>query len=326
MTFPSRLHLRCSHRLLVAALMLVMAGWFSRAPAANSEPATLAPKSLLLGLARAGQRIVAVGDRGHVLLSDDQGRTWQQVIVPSNAMLTGVSFGDATHGWAVGHDGVILATADAGRTWHRQAKDEGIDTVFLSVYFRDATHGWAVGAYGKFLTTTDGGATWIAQSPSSLESHYNSINAGPGDSLYLTGESGLLLASTDGGEKWQALDVPYDGSLFGLLPVGQQDLLVYGLRGHVFASTDRGRSWTPRKSASEVLIMTGLQLKSGLVVLAGLGGNFQISRDQGRTFSAWKPTQYNGGVSALLETDDGALLVAGELGVARLTPPGGPAP
>jgi len=42
--------------------MLVMAGWYSRAPAADSEAATLAPKSLLLGLARAGQRIVAVGD------------------------------------------------------------------------------------------------------------------------------------------------------------------------------------------------------------------------------------------------------------------------
>src|SRR5690349_8937389 len=53
--------------------------------AESSEPARLAAKSLLLDVARAGSRLVAVGDRGHVLLSDDEGGTWRQVIVPTRA-------------------------------------------------------------------------------------------------------------------------------------------------------------------------------------------------------------------------------------------------
>ena len=35
-------------------------------------------RSTLLDVASAGQRLVAVGERGHVLLSDDQGKTWRQ--------------------------------------------------------------------------------------------------------------------------------------------------------------------------------------------------------------------------------------------------------
>src|SRR5512144_624546 len=86
-------------------------------PAAQSP---LAARGLLNGLARAGQRIVAVGQRGHVLYSDDAGKTWKQATVPVSSDLVAVSFPDATHGWAVGHDGVILHTDDAGVTWTRQ--------------------------------------------------------------------------------------------------------------------------------------------------------------------------------------------------------------
>ena len=57
------------------------------------------------------------------------------------------------------------------------------------------------------------------------------------------------------------------------------------------------------------------------VVLAGTGGNFQLSRDGGATFAHWQPEAYTGGVSAMAEADDGALIVAGEHGAARLQLP-----
>lgn len=307
-----------------AALHLIVLLFFalplSLLAAESSEPAPLAAESLLLDLTRAGPRLVAVGDRGHVLLSDDEGRTWKQVIVPTRAMLTGVSFGDTSHGWAVGHDGVILATTDAGLTWTRQDAGGDLDTVWLDVFFSDPLHGLAIGAYGKCALTLDGGKSW---QPSAIpeEVHLNQIAPTATDRLYLAGEAGTLLTSTDARAGWQKIEVPYDGSLYGSLPLDEKRLLIYGLRGNVYFSDNAGILWTKRETAVPVLIMAGLKLKSGVIVLAGTGGNFHLSRDSGATFAHWQPEAYNGGVSALLETADGALLVAGEKGVARLQLP-----
>jgi photosystem II stability/assembly factor-like uncharacterized protein len=293
------------------------------APAAaeQSEPAPLAAHSLLLDVARAGTRLVAVGDRGHVLLSDDEGRSWRQVIVPTRAMLTGVSFGDATHGWAAGHDGVILATRDAGETWIRQDVGDDLETVWLDVLFHNAREGLIVGAYGRCAVTTDGGQTWSPGAPPPDELHLNHIAVAADKLMYVAGEAGMLLASRDAAREWQRIEVPYDGSLYGTLPLDGDRLLVYGLRGRVFASDDRGQTWSARETQVPVLISASLRLRSGVIVLAGLGGNFHISRDGGNTFAHWQPVEYTGGVSVLLEALDGALVVIGERGAARLQLP-----
>ena len=136
-----------------AAGLLALGGCLAALPLAaaeTSEPAPLAAKSLLLDAARAGYRLVAVGDRGHILLSADEGRTWTQVPTPTRAMLTGVAFADATHGWAVGHDGVILASTDGGQTWTRADDGRDLESVFLDVCFLDAKTGFIAGAYGRF--------------------------------------------------------------------------------------------------------------------------------------------------------------------------------
>ena len=64
-----------------------------------------AEHSMLLDIAAAGERLVAVGERGHILVSEERGESWRQVEVPTTAMLTRVFFFDETLGWAVGHDG-----------------------------------------------------------------------------------------------------------------------------------------------------------------------------------------------------------------------------
>ena len=294
--------------------------------AESSEPAVLASRSLLLDVARAGQHLVIVGDRGHILISDNEGGTWRQVDAPTRAMLTGVAFGDARHGWAAGHDGLILATTDGGQSWHKQVSGGDLETVYLDTHFRDNAYGFVVGAYGQCLRTMDGGATWTPLRPTEDEVHFNQISAAADGTLYLAGESGTLLASGDQGASWRKLEVPYDGSLFGLLPLDAHTLIVYGLRGHVYQSNDAGVTWAERQIPVPVLIMAGLQLKSGPIVLAGLGGNFFISRDRGLTFEGWKPADYTGGVASLLETSDGALLAVGERGVVRLKLPEAPQP
>ena len=83
-------------------------------------------------LTAAEGRLVAVGDRGHVLVSADQGATWEQILVPTRAMLTAVAFADAKNGTAVGHDGVILATNDVMRivVFNDANRAPGVSTTF----------------------------------------------------------------------------------------------------------------------------------------------------------------------------------------------------
>ncbi len=287
----------------------------------TAEAAPLAAHALLLDVAKTGDQLIAVGDHGNVVVSRDDGVTWTQIIVPTRALLTAVSFPTATHGWIVGHDGVILATDDRGVTWTRQDSGKDLDTVFLDVLFLDATHGFAVGAYGKFLATTDGGKTWTARKPSEDEVHYNGISADAAGNLFLAGESGTLLTSTDGGEKWRQRTVPYDGSLFGALAAEKGTMIVYGLRGHILRSIDEGATWEPKNSDVRVLISCGLRLKNGVIVLGGQGGNFFICRDPDENFAAWKPAAFNTSVSAMVEANDGALITVGEAGAVRIKLP-----
>src|SRR5210317_1904685 len=80
----------------------------------------LASQSLLLDITHAGERIVTVGERGHILYSDDRGNSWRQAQVPTSQMLTAVHFYNSQRGWAVGHDGLILVSDDGGKQWRIQ--------------------------------------------------------------------------------------------------------------------------------------------------------------------------------------------------------------
>src|SRR6478736_2121215 len=93
--------------LSVAACAACVAAWSANAAPDKGwrdvldTPAMLSPlasRALLNGLANAGNRIVAVGQRGHVVYSDDGGKQWQQASVPVSSDLVAVHFPDAKNG------------------------------------------------------------------------------------------------------------------------------------------------------------------------------------------------------------------------------------
>ncbi|MDP1578858.1 MAG: YCF48-related protein [Candidatus Didemnitutus sp.] len=307
-------------RLCACLLVALPAFVFATVPE-SSEPAPLAARSLLLDVARAGKNIVAVGNRGHVIISQDEGKTWNQSITPTRAMLTGVSFVDEQHGWAVGHDGVILATTDGGRSWQRQDSGNDLETVFLDVHFYDANHGTVVGAYGKFLVTEDGGKTWTARRPGEADLHLNRILAGPDGATFIVGEAGSFLQSHDQGKTWRPIDVPYQGSLFALVPVDKDTVIVAGLRGHILTTHDDGATWTEHNNTVKVLISTGIRLRDGTIVLAGQGGNFFLSRDSGKNFRHWQPVDFNTSIAEIIPAANNSIIAVGEAGAVRLNLP-----
>lgn len=291
-------------------------------PAVSTRYAT---KASMFGVAHAGKRLVAVGDYGIVLLSDDDGRTFRQArSVPVSSTLTEVSFVDAEHGWAVGHWGVILKTDDGGEHWVTQRLDTHVDQPLFSVHFFNNQEGVAVGLWSLILHTGDGGKTWQTEKapppPGSKRADRNLFHLflGPKGDLFVSAERGLIMKSDDHGQTWQATLTGGRGSLWTGITLPDGVMLVGGLQGEISRSIDDGQTWTPVPSGSKSSV-TALLRGAGGVIGVGLDGTQLVSADEGRTFHATQRADRLSYTTATL-ADDGALVrfsVAGVVPAAK---------
>lgn len=283
-----------------------------------SEMMPLTSQSLLLDIVHTGERLLAVGDRGAVIVSND-GRQWAQVQTPTRAALTAVAFADPQHGWAVGHDAVILRTEDGGRTWTLQNFEPELEKPFLDVLPLDAERGIAVGAYGFLYRTEDGGQTWdeIDTPIREEEWHFNAISALADGTLVIVGETGTIAKSSDAGLTWEALESPYDSSFFGVLPNGAKGAVIYGLRGNVFVTDDiHAAQWREVDTGTVASMFGGATLADGRQALVGLNGNIMLT-GSGATSVELLKSSTGTPLSAVVAFDDG-LLAVGESGVQHI--------
>lgn len=313
--------------------------------AARLRPAVMArgaAQSVLLGAATAGKRIVAVGERGIILLSDDAGNSWRQAAVPVSVTLTAVRFADASNGVAVGHAGVILVSGDGGASWQsvmdgqriaalalaaaRAGSDaaavrdaerlvaDGADKPLLDVCLLGGGRMLAVGAYGLAFASADGGRTWSSwmeriDNPKGL--HLNTVRR-RGDTLLIGGERGLALLSTDGGRTFKRLPVPYQGSFFSAELTADGALVLAGLRGNVWRSADAGANWRQLASPMPVTITASAARADGALLFANQAGVLLTARQDALVPLAGAPLAPLNGVLAL---DDGKLLALSARGV-----------
>jgi photosystem II stability/assembly factor-like uncharacterized protein len=315
---------------------------------------------LLTDVAREGNRIVAVGDRGYIVYTDNNGESWQRAKTPAGLpLLNSVYFSDANTVWAVGHDSIILKSVDQGKEWtqaYASAKDQ---RPLMDIVFLDASHGIAVGAYGAFLETTDAGKTWTSRQviPAAVKPAKKAAPAGRGErgargnaaaaedeadkgdedkhlnaiiklgegKLFIAGEAGTMLLSVDAGKTWTRVAAPYRGSYFGAMLANDGSVIALGLRGNVFRSQDATlKAWAPVVTNTKSSMMSASKLADGSIVLAGLSGTMLLSRDNGKTFAALDSGTIKP-LSASVQGGANSLLVVGELG-AREVPLSSPAP
>lgn len=317
-----------------------------------ATPSAHAPEAAMLAVATVGNRLVAAGERGIVLLSDDGGASWRQARVPVSVSLTALQFVDGRTGWAVGHLGVVLRTDDGGESWRllldgiaaaeRAAADpagassaksgqslvkDGPDKPFLDLQFWNDREGLVVGAYGLAFRTEDGGASWtsvMAALPNPDGLHLYGLRAGKGsnaDDLYIVGEQGLMLRSTDRGRSFTPLDSPYPGSWFGLTVFDDGALLAYGLKGNAYRSADRGDHWDKVDMPTDTGV-SAVTAVGGQALAVDQAGAVLESRDAGRRFAL---VQYTGlpltGAAFAGSAFDGSRAVLSSLrGMAPLAP------
>ncbi|KWR87999.1 glycosyl hydrolase [Cupriavidus sp. IDO] len=285
-----------------------------KAPVPVADPAMRSPsatRAMLLGAARAGDRIVAVGDHGVVLLSDDGGKRFRQATgVPTHVLLTAVSFADARNGWAVGHRGTVLHTVDGGENWTLQRQDLSVDQPLFSVLFRDARHGVAVGLWSLMLQTDDGGKTWrktvLPSPPGTTRADRNLFHvfAAPDGALLVAGEQGTVLRSADNGQNWTWLDTGYRGSLWA--GTAQQDgtLYVAGMRGSVYRSKDQGAHWEKVPSGTASSLTDLVALGDGVAGVGLEGASIHVQR--GTLKAGNRPDRLD--LTAAVAAPDGTLI------------------
>lgn len=307
----------------------------------------LAAKTLCNGIVLAGKRLVSVGQRGHIVYSDDQGTSWNQATTPVSSDLTAVTFPTPQQGWAVGHDGVVLHSSDGGVTWSKQLDGrsaaqlieryyaehapaeahlaeevkghvaKGADKSLLSVWFENETNGFVVGAFNLIYHTTDGGKSWeplihMTENPKSL--HFYAINA-VGQDLFISGEQGMVLKLDKQSGKFRALKTGYNGTFFGV--TGKAGALIaHGMRGNVFRSSDGGAGWKKIETGLPLGLTGGTVTPDGAIILVSQAGHLLVSRDNGASFTPVK-LERPFPAAAVAALDNQTIMLAGLRGMLK---------
>jgi photosystem II stability/assembly factor-like uncharacterized protein len=281
-----------------------------------ATPARLAERSALLGVTTAGDRLVAVGTHGIVLLSDDFGASWRQARdVPTQSTLTAVTFLNAQKGFAAGHDRVILKTEDGGESWTMRYVDVERGGPLLTVAFHDEQHGFAMGGFGLVLESNDGGWRWRERPLRRGEVDDLSLNKilDFGDDLYVAADHGRVYRqSGDGG--FVPSQAPTEASFWDAIALPDGALVFCGSGGAIWRTRRDLSSWT-ELDAPPAEGFTALALTlDGRLAVAGLGGALAFGRPDGDRLVPARQRQKTD-YAALIPGPRGQLVLLGDQGV-----------
>lgn len=287
-------------------------------PTEYAVASELATGTLLLDVVELDEKLVAVGEFGHIVLSNDNGATWEQAKgVPTRSTLTSISFVDQMNGIAVGHDMTILRTTDGGVTWTLQYNNIENELPLLAVKFINAGYAIATGGFSSVLESRDGGLTWqerLLDEDIQDDFHLNDLFTDTDGNIFIPAEFGNVYRSQDGGANFEALVTPYDGSFWGGMTLDNGSILVWGMRGNAFISSDKGATWMKVVTNTDRSLSGGTQLEDGRVILTGLSGLVLVSTDGGRSFSE-TVREDRISFAQVSSGPDGSIILYGDAGV-----------
>lgn len=257
----------------------------------NAVPTEAAQHSLLLDIAKVSHSTMAVGERGHIILSEDEGVSWKQVIAPTRVQLNAVAVQGTDKVWITGEDELIIQSADGGKTWNFQ--HEGIDAEvkgpLLDILFSTQEKGFAVGVFNKIFRTTNGGKQWVnwsSQVDNPDEWHLFAIAATgeTADTLYISSEAGLLFKSEDNGECFHPIQTPHEGSFQTVAAYRGEDgsdrIVLAGVGGVIYVSENSAVTWNKIETGIETGLFSAVFLDDRSVLIAGQAGTIiHISPD-----------------------------------------------
>ena len=223
----------------------------------------------LYSVAVLGERLIATGDDGVIITSDDKGESWTDR-TPSPPLTMDMErlefvIASGERLIAVGDDDTIITSDDRGENWiDRTPSFASADILYSVAVSPDGTL-IAVGYLGTILKSLDNGDTWSHKSVSGATTFFSVIFSQ--GSFLAFGTVSNIYRSTDDGENWTALSTSatpdpsfppiaadedtgealFSRSFFGALAMAGR-LTVVGQAGTVITSDDNGDSWDIQQS------------------------------------------------------------------------------
>jgi photosystem II stability/assembly factor-like uncharacterized protein len=249
---------------ILLAAFVVLLGWYfwasyigHRVPGQIQERTLTGHDDLYAIDGRHNGNRAAVGKFGLILLTKDEGKTWEKRPSGTTRALSGISFADNQHGLVVGSGGTILVTSDGGTSWRAQVS--GTKDQLLGVYALSLTQAYVVGAFGTLLSTTDGGQSWIrpklpwdrlieriVKESGYMEPNLNAVYFSSPEIGWVVGEFGLVLHTRNGGKSWisqrYGSDLP---QLYAVKFLDDRRGWAIGQAGSLIQTRDGGQHWLP---------------------------------------------------------------------------------
>jgi len=195
-----------------------------------------------------GYIILAVGNIGTIVRSQDRGETWSGITPVTAQNLNFVCFGFGGNHFAVGDNGTILKSSNLGQNWSAISSTTTRTLNVVSSHSNSIEFVVAAGEKGTILRSTNFGLNWTNVSLTDTSVNFYGINpAAIGISditpFYLCGSQGRIYKSTNFGATWVLKNSGTTNTLRSIYFSTDDSGAVTGDNGTVRMTTNGGDTW-----------------------------------------------------------------------------------
>jgi photosystem II stability/assembly factor-like uncharacterized protein len=255
--------------------------------------------------------LVAVGDFGLILRSDNSGELWQELDIGGlDQDLNDIYFINQNLGWICGNSSTVLFTNDGGVLW--QKRDVPIESTRFEGVWGDADgYVYACGSPGVIVRSTDFGATWYS-SNTGTTSYLWDIAFSTGRSLGIAvGSDATILKSVDQGISWHIIQAP-DKNIryYSVFIDSKGNPWIGGDNGSLFYSDDGASSWKKVNLPTDMAVRS-IRIYDTKVIVSGDFSKLLISNDKG---ISWSEVSLPYGFQYACEQSDTDIWTSGSMG------------